>query len=156
MKILEIIFNIGSVAGLLTLFILIFSSLRKKPKFKFDSLHFNGYIKKDNNSKYNFEFTGILKNQSIELNTIVRIYLVIWGNRKNNSTLRFGYHGLQIIDCLLNVEIELPISFLAREAKKMKINYEIDYGGTDKKLIEAIEPFKPAISTYVHKHKYEL
>jgi len=156
MKVLEIIFNIGSVAGLLTLFILIFSSLRKKPKFKFDSLHFNGYIKKDNNSKYNFEFTGILKNQSIESNTIVRIYLVVWGNRKNNSTLRFGYHGLQIIDCLLNVEIELPISFLAREAKKMKINYEIDYSGTDKKLIEAIEPFKPAISTYVYKHKYEL
>ncbi len=156
MKILEIIFNIGSVAGLFTLFIVIFSSLRKKPKLKFDSLHFFGHIKKDDESKYNFEFTGLLKNQSVEPNTIVRIYLVVWGNRKNNSTLRFGYHGLRIIDCLPNIEIELPISFLPREAKKMKIIYEIDYSETDKKLIEAVEPFKPAISTYVYKYKYEL
>ena len=156
MKILEIIFNIGSVAGLFTLFIVIFSSLRKKPKLKFDSSHFIGSIKKDDKSKYIFEFTGILKNQSIEPNTIVRIYLVVWGNRKNNSTLRFGYHGLRLIDCQQNIEIELPISFLPREAKKLKIIYEIDYIKTDKELIEAVEPFKPAISTYVYKYQYEL
>jgi len=156
MKVLEIIFNVGSIAGLITLFILIFSSLRKKPKFKFDSLHFLGQVNKNDKSKYKFEFTGLLKNQSIEPNTLIRIYLVVWNNKKNNSTLRFGYHGLKIVGYSPNVELELPISFLPREAKKLKIIYDIDYTDIDKKLIEAIEPFKPAVNTYVYKYQYEL
>lgn len=156
MKVLEIIFNIGSIAGLISLFIMIFASLRKKPKFSFDSLHFIGQVNSNEVKKYRFEFTGIIKNQSIEQNTIIRIYLVVWSNKKNYSTLRFGYHGLKIENLQTNQEIELPLSFLPREAKKLKIIYDIDYIGKDKELIEAIEPFKPSFSTFVYKYQYEL
>jgi len=156
MKILEIIFNIGSIAGLISLFIMIFASLRKKPKFSFDSLHFIGQVNSNEEKKYRFEFTGIIKNQSIEQNTIIRIYLVVWSNKKNYSTLRFGYHDLKIENLQTNQEIELPLSFLPREAKKLKIIYDIDYIGKDKELIEAIEPFKPSFSTFVYKYQYEL
>ena len=96
MKALDIIFNIGSIAGLLALFITIFASIRERPKFSFDSLLYSGKVNDDDITKYRFEFTGIVKNHSIEQNTLIRIYLVVWSNKKNYSTLRFGYHGLRI------------------------------------------------------------
>jgi len=156
MKALEIIFNVGSIAGIISLFIAIFASLRKKPKFSFDSTHFFGHIDSNDDKKYIFEFTGIIKNHSIEQNTIIRIYLVVWGDKKNYSTLRFGYHGLKIENIQTNQGIELPLSFSPREAKKLKIIYDIDYIERDKKLIDAIEPFKPSLSSFVHKYEYEL
>lgn len=156
MRVLEIIFDIGSIAGLISLFIAIFASIRKKPKFSFDSLGIIGKVDSNDEKKYRFEFTGILKNQSIEENTIIRIYLVVWDNKKNYSTLRWGYNGLKIEEPKTNQEIELPLSFLPREAKKLKIIYDIDYIGRDKRLIEAIEPFKPSLSSFVHKYEYEL
>lgn len=155
-KIWQIVLNIGSIAGLLALVYTIFASLRRRPKFKFVSYHRSGRVIEINGVKYQrFEFTGFIKNQSLDPNTLIRVYLVVWANRRNNATLRFSCSGLKIFDNS-NKEISLPIRFLPKEAVELKIVFEFEYSGIDKKLIEAVIPFKPSSTTLVYKYEYQL
>ena len=154
----QIILNFGSVSGLVVLIYLVFQNLRKRPKFKFD---FSGQVRKlstEGKLQYNsFTFSGTLKNQSLDPNSITKIYLLVWKDRKKNSTLRFGQGGVAMKNKATNEEIKLPIAFPPREAIALEITCKFPITGTcDEKLLKEFIPIQPGSHFVLLKHKYEL
>jgi len=154
----QIILNFGSISGLIALIYAVFKSLRKRPKFKFDFSGQSGKVcHEDKLEYYIFTFGGILKNQSLDPNSISRIFLVVWKDRKRNSTLRFGHGGVTIKNKANDREIKLPISFAPREAISLEIKCKFPVAGTsDGKLLREFVPVQPGSRFFLPKHEYEL
>jgi len=154
----QIILNIGSISGLIALIYTIFQSLRKRPKFKFYFSGIHGQSShEDKLEYYTFTFNGTLKNQSLDPNSIIRIFLVVWKNRKKNETLRFGHGGMTIKNNANNEEISLPITFTPREAMALEIQCKFPVTGTsDDKLLREFVPVQPNSQFLLPKHEYEL
>jgi hypothetical protein len=156
----QIILNIGSVSGLIALAYTIFSNLRRRPKFKFDFSSRGGDFSEEGNLLFDtLKFTGTLKNQSLDPNSISKIYLVVWKNRKLNETLRFGYGGVTIKNTVNNEEIKLPLSFAPREAMALEIKCKFAVTGTpDDELLDirGFVPIRPGSKFLRPKYDYEL
>jgi len=154
----QVILNIGSISGLIALIYTIFQSLRKRPKFKFDFSGRHGKSSHEENlDYYTFTFSGTLKNQSLDPNSINKIFLVVWENRKKNETLRFGHGGITIKNKTNNEEIHLPIIFTPREAMALEIKCKFPVTGTsDDKLLREFVPIQPGSQFLLPKHEYEL
>ena len=154
----QIILNIGAISGLIALTYTIFQNLRRRPKFKFDFLSRNGEFSTEGGLLYDtITFTGTLKNQSLDPNSISKIYLVVWKNRKRNVTLRFGFGGITLIKTANSEEIKLPISFNPREAMSLKINCKFPVVGTsDEQLLREVIPIYPGSKYIRPKYEYEL
>lgn len=152
----EILLKAGSLSGLLSFVYLIFQNLRRRPKFKIDFQGSHGkHFMKDNLHFFEFGYTGIIKNQSLDPNTVTKLYLAVWGNKQKTSSLRFGSSPLKIIDKTKGEEVRLPIMFAPREAKTLSLTYQFPVKGTadEKILTEYIEVGNNA---YLPKHTYEV
>ncbi len=148
----------GSISGLISLIYLIFQNLRKRPQFKLDFQGSSGEHY-DNNGVHYFRhtYTGILKNQSLDPNSVTRLYLAVWGNKNKTSTLRFGHGGVRIIDIAEDKEIKLPLHFTPREAKNLTIVFEFPVKGTsDERLLQEHKEVMPGSSFRMPKHNYEI
>jgi len=154
----QILLNVGSVSGFLALVYTIYQSLRRRPRFKFDfSGTFWTYSPGDPIDLFTYFFRGVLKNQSLDPNSISRIYLIVWKDRSKSDALRYGFGGVKIIDLVKNEEIKLPISFGPKEAKNLEIQCQSPFTGTrDKKLLTELAPIKPGSSFHLNKYNYQL
>lgn len=154
----QIILNIGSVSGFIALIYTVFQSLGRRPKFKFDFSSCNGTFSNEDKLLYDtITFKGTLKNQSLDPNSISRIILVVWKNRKKNETLRFGYGGVTIKNTANNEEIKLPIPFAPKEAMALEIICKFAVTGTsDEKILSDFVPIRPRSQLLRHKYEYEL
>lgn len=155
----QIIFNLGSISGLLVLPYTIVQASKKRPRLKFDFSGMSGSgIKKSDavGDYYRFEFSGTIKNRSTETNSISKIYLVVWAdNKKRNSALRLGFGGV-LLDSSKNV-LSLPLELPSRTGKKLEIIFEIPVTGTsDERLLKEFIPVGDSGRFYLPKHKYEL
>ncbi|OGG35326.1 MAG: hypothetical protein A2427_02270 [Candidatus Nealsonbacteria bacterium RIFOXYC1_FULL_40_7] len=158
-KIVKILLNLGSISGLLLLPYTILQAIKKRPRLKFDFSGMSGTaIKKSDaiGEYYRFEYTGTVKNQSLETNSILKIYLVVWAdNKKRNSALRLGFGGIVLND--QKTMLSLPIELTPKTGIKLKIIFEIPVKGTsDERLLTTMEPADPNARFYLHKYHYEL
>lgn len=154
----DLILKLGSISGLISLPYLVFQNLRKRPCFKLE-FHGSSGAHYDNNGAhfYRYSYTGILKNQSLDPNTVNRFYLAVWKNKSKTSALRFGHGGIRITDKSTDKEVKLPIPFAPREARHVNIVFEFPVKGTaDERLLKQHEEAKPGSGLYLAKYEYEI
>ncbi len=157
-EIIDTMSKLGSFCGLLSLPYLVFQNLRRRPKFIFDFYGSSGkHAQRHESHQYRFEVDGMLKNQSLDPNAIVRIYLVAWANKNKTAYLRYGFGGLTVYDSDSKQPVPLPLHFEAREAKGIQVVFEIPVVGTaDEKILSEHEPVIPGSSVLRQKNEYEL
>lgn len=158
-KLKQFILNLGSISGLLVLPYTVVQASKKRPRLKYDFSGMSGSgVKKSDavGEYYRFEFSGTIKNRSLETNSISKIYLVVWvDNRKRNSALRLGLGGT-LLDPNKNV-LTLPLELPPRTGKKLQIIFEIPVTGTsDERLLKEFIPVGQSGRFYLPKHQYEL
>jgi len=156
--IIDATLKFGSISGLVSLIYLVFQSLQKRPRFKLDFQGSSGeHYDNDGVHFFRHSYSGILKNQSLEPNSVTHFYLAVWGNKKKTSTLRFGHGGIKIVDKSDDNEIKLPIHFSPREAKNLHITFEFPVKGTaDERLLQEYNEVKQGTGVYLPKHEYEI
>lgn len=158
-RIIKILLDLGSISGLLLLPYTVLRAIRNRPRLKFDFSGMSGTAVKKSDAigdYYRFEFTGTVKNQSLETNSILKIYLVVWtDNKKRNSALRLGFGGIVLDDH--KTTLSLPIELTPKTGMKLKIIFEIPVKGTsDERLLTTLEPVDPNFRFYLQKYHYEL
>lgn len=136
----------------------IFGSLRKSYKLKFESSWSSGFgfhtYLPDKLTYATIVFKGLLKNQSLDPNTLTDVYLVVWRNYKRNSTIRYGCAGVTVKNLESGQEIKLPLLLEPREAKNLEITIEFPVTGTsDQKILGSYNTNKP--TAYVVKNRLE-
>ena len=136
------IFKIGSLAGLFGLIYAVHNNRKNRPRFKFTFEASNvNYDEKDKETAY-YCFVGIIRNQSLQPNSIVRLYLTVWESKKKGSALRFGHnikHIYDVSNTKNRTELSLPLYFKPKEAKRVEIWFPISLTGTqDGKLLREI------------------
>lgn len=135
----ENLLSLGVTLGFsFALFYTIFSNLRKRYKLKFTLGWSSGakFYKKDKHTYATWTFSGLLKNQSLDPNCLIRIYLVVWRDKKRNSVLRFGYGDVSIKE--EKKSVKLPLRLKPREAKNINVSFDFIVSGTsDRKILES-------------------
>jgi hypothetical protein len=158
-RIIEVLLNIGSIAGLISIFYQVHSNRKNRPRiaFTFEA----SWVTPDdeNDSQAIYHFQGILKNQSLQPNSIVRLWLTVWDNKKRGSTLRSG-HSIHKIEDVSNAKkrklLGLPLYFSVKEAKKVEIQFPITlYGNQDGDLLRATEKVYPESPIAMPKYNWE-
>lgn len=157
LDILQPLIDIGGIAALIGVSYLVISSRTKRKHFAFDFSGSSGNLIDEKNNTYKWTFSGTIKNRSEVPNTISQIYMVVWKNNKRNSWLRMG-HGLTIKDTNSKSNLQCPIYFLPREAKKVELEYtqNIDPNSADGRILRDMEEVIPGRGFYLHKRWYEL
>lgn len=155
---LDVLDKLGSGCGLLAFPYLIFQNLRKRPRINFDFRACNGeHIQKDGLHQYRHLTDGILKNRSLDPNTITKIHLVVWANRNKTSYLRSGIGNISVFEANSKKEISLPLQLAPREAKSIEVTFEFPVQGTsDEQLLSERVPVIPGSNLLLPKHNYEL
>lgn len=152
-KVYKIVLEVGSFSGLLSILFTLREKSRKKPKFKYT---FRGssrdHFIKDGHNYCKLTFTGDIKNQSSEPNSITNIYYAIWDGKSRSRTLAFG--GEPVIENLPTKQIQhLPLSFNPKESKRLSIQYEqIVSGNHLEKLLTDVTRFSSDSNVYLPKH----
>ncbi len=130
---------------------------KRNPRFSFEFAGTSGQpFNRDGKAWYRFTFEGSIKNHSIETNTLQRIFLVVWRDKKRTDTRRFG-HGSTDIHDTNGTQVKEPIKFEPKESKKLTIIFEsIVEGTSDKEILSVLEPIQPGSQYYLPKYQYEL
>ena len=159
MSVTDVVVKVGSIAGLFSLLYLVADNRRRRPKlmFQLESQRAEQCVR--NGLQY-FEWTfeGLLKNVSPDPNTLARIHLVVWQDRKRNNVLRHGWGGITAFDRAGNRELPLPISLGPRDAKNVRVRCDAELIGTrDLELLNTKVPI-PGTDPALHlpKYRYEL
>lgn len=155
----DVIFKIGSLAGLVAVVYQIHNNRKNRPRIAFT---FEGSVvnyDKDDNKRAHYCFTGIFRNQSLKPNSIVRLYLTVWDKKKRQSTPRFG-HGVDKVQDISNLKekkiLALPLYLKPKEARKLEIWFPIYLEGTqDRQLLEVTRKFSEESSILLPKHRWE-
>ncbi len=157
-EILDVMDKVGSFCGLLALPYLILQNVRSRPRFSFDFHGASGqHTQLHELHHYRYEVRGTLKNRSLDPSAVVRIYLVAWASKSKTSYLRFGFGGLTVYDTASERPLSLPLRFEAREAKGIRVMFEIPVVGTaDEIILSEHEPVVPGASVSRQKNDYEL
>lgn len=123
----KIILDIGSISWLFAIFYTVSQIFRKRPRFKFKKSWHN-WKSFDNNwtEYYRFNIYWMLKNQSLEPNSINVIHSVVWWNKKTFSTLRHSTAITLVIDKTNDwKELKLPFLLNPHECKNLEIILEM-------------------------------
>jgi hypothetical protein len=135
---------------------LVVSNRRRLPRFSFDFTSSNREITSTGgNPEFGkFSFSGSVRNQSLDPNSIQRIFLVVWRNKKRKSYLRIS-HGATITQD--GTTLSEPIRFDGREGRKLDIVFEIALAGTvDARLATAQSPVAPGSPYLLSTYQYEV
>ena len=145
----------ASVVSLLGLPYLVVSNRRRVPRFSFDfSSSTREFTNRDNMAWCRFTFSGLVRNQSLDQDSIQRIFLVVWHNKRHKATRRFGF-GARILEN--GVDLHEPIAFGPREGKKLEISFEVALTGSDDaRLATETQPITPGSNLHLPKYEYEL
>jgi len=147
--------DIGKVAALIGIPYLIGTHRQSRQFFAFDFAASSGKENPSNN--YIVSTIGIIKNRSNLENSITKIYLVVWKNKKKNSFLRYGYAGISLKDLNSKKPPALPLYFQKREAKSLEIAFNFPIKGTsDEKLVSELVEIRKGSGLYLHKYHYEI
>lgn len=148
--------RIGSVIAIIGIPYLINDRRKYLSRFSFDFEGSSRSIHDKNNQEYcRFEYSGKIKNHSLRKNSLQRIYIVVWANKRKTATLSFGYGGVEVFED--GNKISLPISFSSKESKNLKIFFDFIIEGThNEKLIKSFKPIQPASRFFLPKYEYEL
>jgi hypothetical protein len=153
----------GAVITILGLPYLVVSNRRRTPKFSFS---FAGSSREqfqlDNMEFCRMKFSGTIRNQSSDPNSIEKIHLVVWSNRKKKGTRTFGHIPTEILEH--GNPITLPIPFEPRQGRQIDLTYEVVLTGThEKELVSALQPLPASVPgtppgqiLYLPKYTYEL
>lgn len=159
MDVFDLILNIGSVAGLISIFYQIHNNRKNMPRIAFT---FEGsWVTYDerNPDQAVYHFQGIIKNQSLKPNSVVRLWLTVWDNKKRGSTLRTGHSvcGIEeISDADNKLKISLPLYLDVKAAKKVEIQFPLMLSGSrDGELLRAVEKLSPDSELYLPKYTWE-
>lgn len=157
-KIIDLVLKVGSISGLVSLPFTLKEHLNKRSKFKFDFRSSSAEIEtRDNLEFYNAVFTGYVKNQSNEQNSITDIHYFVWGNRGRTKTLMHGT-GVTVFDAAdRSKKLPLPILFEAKEGKHLVVKFSVCLTGTDlKELVLARKEIKPGSFFTLPKYDFSL
>lgn len=155
--------DIATIITIVTLPYLFISYRKRSPRFSYE---FFGSSRqpfvRDNLEFCRLNFEGVIRNESLDPNSIVAIYYVLWTDKKKKGTYSFGGSPVSITES--GQEGNLPLSFQPRQARKVSIVFELPLTGShDKKLVEAVKPLptdipgiQPGETIYVAKYTYEL
>lgn len=149
--------RVSAIIAIFTLPYLVVRQRRTLPRFSYDFSGSSGRsYTKDAKQYYKFTFSGDIKNHSLNPNTVSRIYMVVWKDKKKDATLRFGYGHYQITDQEGKV-LKEPLVFAPREAKKLEIvNDSLITGTADEKLLSEFTKVFPNSDVLLPKHNYQL
>jgi len=154
---IKLILNVGSLAGLVAIIYQIHNNRVKRPLFQytFESSHTETYHK-DSLEFCDYHFSGLLRNKSLEPNSIVRFYLTVWNNKKRGLTRRFGFGIKEITDIDTKKKLFLPLYFQARQAYRVNIIFNFPLTGTqDDKLLKELMPVGTSGRFFLPKNHYE-
>jgi len=125
----SVVTDVAAVITVLGLPYLVVSNRRRSPKFSFA---FAGgsreFFDRDGMDWCRMRFSGLVRNQSTDPNSIARIHLVVWTDKKKRSTRTFGYIPAEI--CENGSQVKLPISFDPRQGRQLALTYEIVLTGS--------------------------
>ncbi|MFH1720625.1 MAG: hypothetical protein ABH856_03400 [Patescibacteria group bacterium] len=155
-EILDVIFKLGSLAGLAGLIYQIHNNKKLRPQlqFTFEGSHAE-FFDRDKLKFCNYHFQGIFKNSSLTPNSIVRLYLTVWDNKKKGSTLRFGHTIKEIKDTNTQERKYLPLRFEAKQAFNLQVIFEFPITGTqDGKILTQVERLGNA-DLFMPKYQYQ-
>jgi len=131
----------GGILGLISFIYTFASNVRAKSKLQFDSssMHLKSGIHDRQNRTLKHAtctFTGIVKNPSINPNTIVRFYLVVWEKQRVSSTLRYGHVVEKVTNEATQKELKLPLSIPPRSALNLSITFTVNVmGDADERVL---------------------
>ena len=153
----QIILQIGSLWGLLSFLYNSSQILRKRPRFKFNFLG-SSWQKFDSNGMefYRESISWVLKNQSLEPNSVSKIHLVVWDNKNNFSVLRHSIGINKVIDKSDGwKEIRLPFLLDPHECKEIEVIEEFPIKWTaDESILSQTK--KVWEMFYTRKYDYDL
>lgn len=158
MDIVELILKIGSLAGLIGITYQIHNNRKNRPSFVFTFEASEAKFYKENQHPHcDYYFSGIIRNTSIQPNTLVRLYLTVWENKRKSMVLRFGHAVKQIKECNTNGQLHLPLRFRSKEAIRLHIIFKFPMSGTqDRKLMLSLKEVKLGDKVFkLPKYKYE-
>lgn len=149
--------RISAVVAIFSLPYLVIRQRRTLPRLSYEFSGSSGKsYTKDNKEYRQFTFSGYIKNHSLHPNTVNKIYMIVWKNRKVGSTLRLGYGKYNIKEDD-GAEHYLPLSFSPRESKKLVITHDTIITGTaDEKILKEFYELTPGSRFYLPKYTYEL
>lgn len=153
--ILEIIFKVGALAGLVGIVYQIHNNRKNRPCLKFIFEGSSATKRSEDKLEYcTYTFKGILVNASLSPNSIIRLYLTVWDNKKKNSILRFGHQLKDLADVNTGRTVYLPLLLNSKEARRVNINFDFVVTGTqDFELLSAVK--KVGDNIYLPKYQYE-
>ncbi|HSW88139.1 MAG TPA: hypothetical protein VLG12_03175 [Candidatus Saccharimonadales bacterium] len=148
------VINVAGFTALMGLIYAIGANRSKKPHFDFLFSYQTGTYNSQTD-EYSWQTGGIIKNRSTNENTIVRIYRIVWKNKKKNSYLANSLANIQVKDKGTNRQINLPLYFLKKQAFDLEISTKFQVTGTsDEQLLR--ERVEIAPNLFLPKYKYEL
>jgi hypothetical protein len=132
---IEAILNLGSIAGLITIFLEVHQSRRNRPSLAFTQ---EGYatvnFQTDKHPhRCDAHFQGLIRNASLQPNTIVRLHLVMWEDNKLHHAKRHGYGEKSIKNLATEKPLELPLRLESRDGIRAEIDFDLrltDSAGT--------------------------
>jgi hypothetical protein len=159
-RIMDLVFKVGSLAGLFALIFQIHTNRKNRPRilFTFESSYSSVYT--ENKMDFcNFHFGGIIRNQSLRPNTAVRLYLTVWANRRRHHVLRFGHTVSALKDAKKAndfTDLNLPLYLKAKEALKVEVTFNFPITGTsDEKIMREVVKISETLELYMPKYRYE-
>ena len=130
----------GALAGWFALFYVVANNMRVRPRLGAITKKVTYTLQKRNKLiffKGNFSFT--LVNRSHSPNTITRIYLTVWKNKKKNSTLRFGHVNGPFFETNSGNSMNVPFRLEPRSAISLKVEISFPIVGTpDEKIFREL------------------
>ena len=146
----------ASVITIIGLPYLVISYRRRAPRFSFT---FHGgsrrTFERDQHNFCEFTFSGAIRNQSLDPNSIERIYLVVWKTKRKQGVRTYGFYSPTVTED--GQTLQLPLRFDARQARTLKVVFEIVIEGENAQLATATVPFPTAQSaTLLPKYVFEL
>jgi hypothetical protein len=121
-SILDAILYVGAAAGLISIFLEAHQSRRYRPSFVFtqEGTHADFDIR-DGMHFHDFHFIGLIRNASLNANTIVRLYLVMWKDGDVTKPQRFGHSLKSITDVATGEPLPMPLRMEGRSAVRADI-----------------------------------
>jgi len=151
------ILKIGSVAGLVSLFYTIKDHIRNKSSFSYDFAGTAGGAYEENGHRFaKFRWEGIIRNESVAENSIVRLDYVVWANKSRTRTKTQGMI-LDVSDPNLSQKIGIPINFGPKESKKVVLTAVVPLTGShNESLFLARKPTQPGSMFFLPENQWDL
>lgn len=121
------ILNAGAVAGLISIFLEVHQGRRNRPAFAytFEGHQTVNFQDRQHPHSCDARFQGIIRNVSLNPNTIARIFLVVWDDNKLNHPKRLSTGVKSVRNRATGELLPLPLRMEPRDALSVEIIFEL-------------------------------